>query len=203
VKFIYAVALIGALQLPAHADIAFSGTGTSGQLSSPSETWIFNADGGAAETGYLNNWGSPGVGAGITTYSETQPAYGMQITFTGGGTVDAAAIGIGNASACAGSTAGGTTFCTIDPTDIWEAFQTGPGSIEFLAQNPTYYLSQGQSYFVNIFFDGATPTGFTGSWLTSFTPTPPSSAPEPATWSLVGVCTGLLCWKKFLRKKPN
>jgi hypothetical protein len=167
----------------AHANYAFSGSGGSGVLVGPDETWVFNADGGAAGGSGMNNWGSPGVGFGTVPYDESSPAYGMDITFTGGGNVDAASIATGNGAGCAGSTFGGTTFCTISPTDIWQAIQVGPSSIDFLAQNATFFLSQGQDYFVNIFFDGPTPTGFTGEWLTSFSPTP---SPEPASMTLLG-----------------
>jgi hypothetical protein len=161
--------------------ITFSGSGESGVLSAPSETWVYNADGGTGDTGYLNDWGSPGVGFGIVASGESVNLYGMEITFTGGGPIDAPSIAIGNGAGCVGSTSGGTTFCTIDPTDIWEATQVAPDSIDFLAQNPTYYLTPGQSYFVNIFFDGATPTAFSGEWLTTFTPI---ASPEPAALGL-------------------
>lgn len=156
----------------AYGDIIISGTGSSGNLDAAGGPWSFNADGGVAVTDYLNDWGSPGVGASVTPYADTTTAFGMEITFTGGGTLDAAAVGIGNSAGCVGSTSGGTTFCTLSPTDIWEAFITGPDTIEFLAQDPSFDLLSGQNYFVNIFFDGATPTGFTGAWLTSFDPTP-------------------------------
>lgn len=173
----------------AHADYLFSGSGTSGSLDGSFEPWMFNADGGKASTGFLDNWGSPGVGAGTTPYSQTDQAYGMVITFTGGCTVNTDSITTGNGAGCAGSTGGGTTFCTIDPTDIWEAFLTGPDTIEFLAQDPSFYLSNGQNYFVNIFFDGSAPTGFTGKWLTSFSPNP-TGVPEPGAVGMFGI--GLL-----------
>ena len=174
----------GSLAGIARADYSFSGTGTSGILVSPSETWIFDYDGST-------DWGSPGVGAGVTSYGEAMPAFGFDITFTGGGPIDTASIAIGNASACVGSTNGGTTFCNIsDGDDIFEAIQTGPDSIDFLAQNPSFYLVQGGDYFVNIFFDGATPTGFTGAWITSFSPTPGGATPEPSSLILLG--TGAL-----------
>lgn len=190
------------LAVPAYADYLFSGAGSSGSLVSAGETWSFNADGGAAATGYLNNWGSPGVGASLATYGESTPALGMSLSFSGGGTIDPAAITIGNSASCVGSTSGGTTFCVspFDSTSLWKAFQTGPSSIEFLAQSAATTLSSGQTYFVNVFFDGNTPTNFTGSWLTSFTPSP---VPEPPTLALfAGGLLGLFgfsalsMWKK-------
>lgn len=189
---LWAPAVIGMLALAAapaaHADYYFSGSGPSGSLDGSTESWIFNADGGAAATGYLNNWGSPGVGASITSYSQTDPAFGMTVTFSGGGPINAASVTVGNGAGCAGSTAGGTTFCTIGGTnDIWQAFITGPDTIRFLAQDPSFFLMQGQDYFVNIFFDGDTPTSFTGNWLTSFSPNP---VPEPGSIAMFGA--GLL-----------
>lgn len=183
----FALICAGALVGTAHADYTFSGSGSNGTLVGSDEIWYFNADGGAAATGYLNDWGSPGVGFGTVSYDESLPAFGMTITFSGGGTVDPASIVIGNGAACAGDTSGGTTFCNTDTDDIWEAFQTGPDTIEFLAQNPSFDMTAGQYYFVNIFFDGDTPTSFTGAWLTNFTPSP---TPEPASLLLLG--TGLL-----------
>jgi hypothetical protein len=166
-------------------------------LSSPGgESFCWNWDGGAAATGYLDNWGSPGVSAGVIPYAEAQTAFGLDITFTGGGTINAASVATGNASACAGTTSGGTTFCTLDPTDIWQATIVGPDSIDFLAQDPSFFLVNGQNYFVNIFFDGAAPTAFTGQWLTSFSPNP---TPEPGTIGLLGL--GLASVLALARKR--
>ena len=178
-----AAAVLALASGEARANYLFSGSGTSGTLVSSGETWSFNADGGAGSTGYLNDWGSPGVGAGLATYGESQDAFGMTLTFTGGGTIDAAAITVGNGAACVGSTGGGTTFCNASSgVDIWVATKTGPDSISFEAQNANFYLASGDSYFVNVFFDGNTPTAFSGDWQTSFQPT----VPEPASFALLG-----------------
>lgn len=189
---LWAPAVIGMLAWAAapaaHADYLFSGSGTSGYLDGSAERWSFNHDGGAAATGYLNNWGSPGVGAGVATYSQADDAFGMTITFSGGGPINAASVTVGNGAGCTGSTAGGTTFCTLSGTrDIWQAFITGPDTIQFLAQDSSFFLSPGHSYFVNIFFDGDTPSSFTGNWLTSFSPNP---VPEPGSIAMFGA--GLL-----------
>ena len=188
------LALMCAFSGAAYADYSFAGTGSSGILVSPSETWAFNAD--FPFGGTQSDWGSPGVDLGTTAYGEAQAAFGMVVNFTGGGPIDVASVALGNGSACAGTTTGGTTFCTVTPTDIWQAFVTGPDSIEFLAQDPSFFLSAGQLYFVNVFFDGATPTGFTGSWLTTFTPTP---SPEPGTLVLLG--SSVLAFIGFARRR--
>jgi hypothetical protein len=188
----------------AKADIPFSGSGAAGSLSDPgAEPFSFNFDGGAAETDYLNDWGSPGVAAGVTPYNNSQAAYGMDITFSGGGTVDADSITVGNGAGCEGDTGGGTTFCTISPTDIWEAIQVGPDSIDFLAQNASFDLTDGQEYFVNIFFDGATPTSFTGEWLTEYSPTPTTTTPEPTTILCLGSGLVALGGRLLRRRRTN
>jgi len=199
VRTVLQLALVAvALSVAARADISFSGSGSSGSLSEPSETWSFNYDGGAAVTSYLNDWGSPGVGAGEVPSGEAVDVYGMEITFTGGGAIDAPSIAIGNGAGCAGSTGGGTTFCTAS-NDIWEATQVGPDSIDFLAQNSSFYLTPDQDYFVNIFFDGATPTGFSGEWLTEYTP---NATPEPASILLLG--SGVLALSgRLIRRKQR
>ena len=61
--------------------------------------WSVNFDGGWPSTGYLDNWGSPGVNA--RNYGVRRaglPAYGMTMTFTGNnlGTINSASVGIGN-----------------------------------------------------------------------------------------------------------
>jgi hypothetical protein len=189
-----ALAALLAVGMASHAkaDYVFSGSGSSGFLDPAvsGEPWHIPASSGAA------GWGSPGISYGTTTYTQTQAAYGMIITFTGGGVITPGSIAIGNGAACSGTTSGGTTFCTLGPTDIWQAFQTGPESVEFLAQDPSFFLSNGQSYFVNVLFSGAAPTGFTGTWLTEFSPT---GVPEPASMAVLGV--GLLGLGALRRKR--
>lgn len=178
-KFAIAAAILAIAASAAHADYAFSGSGSSGSLNGGAEPWSFNFIG-------ENNWGAPGVGAGFSPYSRELAAYGFDITFVGGGAILPGSIELGNGSNCKGSATGGTTFCTVSPTNIWIATQVDDHTIAFRAQDESYALEQGENYFVNIFFDGSTPTSFTGRWLTEFSPNP-NEVPEPASLALVGL----------------
>jgi hypothetical protein len=164
---------------PTTGDVCSTATGA---LVGATETYTYDFD--FQFGGTTPDWGSPGVSAGETTYGESMPALGMIINFNDG-TIDPSQITIGNAANCAGTTTGGTTFCTSGPTDIWEAFQTSASSMEFLAQDPSFFLSEGQDYFVNIFFTSTSvlPTSFTGEWLTELT----APTPEPGTLAMLGV----------------
>jgi hypothetical protein len=145
---------------------------------------IFDADRAPCGNGTQEDWGIPGVGRGTIAYSGTVPAYGFEVSFAGVGDIDANSIAIGNAAGCIGSTGGGTTFCTIgSPNDIWEAFQTGPKSIDFLAQNSNFFLSPGQQFFVNVFFT-ADPMGATFQFIDTFSPNL-ASTPLPSTWLML------------------
>jgi len=172
----------------ASADYAFSSSNP--YLASSGETWSYNADGGAASYLGLNDWGSPGVGAGTVSYGESIPAIGFEITFSGGGTIDPAQITVGNGAGCVGGTGGGTTFCSAYPVTLWTATLVGPDTILFM--DPSGTLTSSDIYFVNVFFDGATPTGFQGEWIT---------APEPGTLTLLG--SGLLGLIGFARRRRS
>lgn len=189
-----AVAAGAMMAAPAQADYLFSGAGASGNLFPGVEPWSFNFN----TSGGINNWGSPGVGAGTTTYSHDAPAFGFDITFEGGGTILPGSIEIGNSAGCQGSTSGGTTFCTIGPQNIWIATQVGPSSIAFRAQDDSFDLVEGQPYFVNIMFEGETPTSFTGRWVTTFSPDP-VTVPEPGSLALFGTALAFVLAR---RRRP-
>src|SRR5216684_8816988 len=87
-----AAAFMLGLNSPAGAGYVFIGSGTSGALVSPAETWTNNFDGGAAATGFHDNWGSPGVFAGTVPYGQTQSAIGFEITFAAGAVITASTI---------------------------------------------------------------------------------------------------------------
>jgi hypothetical protein len=185
--------LVFGTAVPANANYLFTGTGSDGNFTGQaSEPYTYNYD--FQFGGTQNDWGSPGVGNLVTPYLETDPAFGFQITFTGA-TIDPNSITIGNSAACAGSTGGGTTFCS-NTNNPWQAFSLGSNSIEFLAPTTADYVSPNTDYFVNVFFGGSLPTGFSGEWITQYTPAPtplPAALPLFVT-GLSGL--GLLCWRR-------
>ena len=181
------IAALAAASFAAHADYFFSGSGTSGFLAPPTgEPWSVNFTG-------ANNWGSPGVGAGVTAYTRADAAFGFDISFEGA-TISQSTIDLGNASNCAGTTTGGTTFCTLGPLNIWVATLLDDHTIAFRAQDPTFFITLGQQYFVNVLFEGSAPRSFTGRWLTEFSP---RAVPEPSVLALLGLAMlGMACTRR-------
>jgi hypothetical protein len=182
----------------------FSGTGTSGNLASPSaEPWLINCAGlgpsGVPCPAGDFGWGSPGVGQSFTPYVGATPAMDFEITFPDL-LIDPSQIPVGITSDCAGREAGGTTFCQ-DLTEWTVSFNPAvdPHSIAFFAPVGTS-IPSGDEYFVNIFLENPTPNGslptsvsFTGGWTAE-----PAAVPEPASMLLVG--SGVT-WVLARRKK--
>lgn len=194
------VGLSGTLVAPASANYIFSGSGTSGNfVGQAAEPWSLNF------FPPFDNWGSPGVGAGTTPYLQPDSAFGLDLTFSGVGPIDAASIALGNASSCGGGGGGGTTFCNapFGANGIWQAFLTGENSISFRAQNVAQILDQGENFFVNVFFapsNGARDISFRGEWITEFAPNP---TPVPGIIPLIATALGMLqfsLWRKSRRK---
>jgi len=187
-----AVALLFVFTVSGSARADYSFSSSNPYLASAGETWSFNYDGGSTGASGDNNWGSPGVGAGVVDYGESIPAVGFEITFSGGGTIDPAEITTGDTVGCwTGASLGGTIFCgATGGAPQWTADLVGPDTIAFWAPAGTS-LSSGEDYFVNIFFTGATPTGFQGEWIT----------PEPGTLTLLG--SGLLGLIGFARRRRS
>jgi hypothetical protein len=140
-----------------------------------------------------DNWGIPGVGDGITPYLGSVPVYGFEVSFANvGAPIDSSSIPLGNNC---GNSPGGTLFCTISPTNIWKAFQTGPDSIEFLAQNASSALQPDQLFFVNVFFTSA-PSETATATFAFIDPTP-----LPAALPLFSGGLGLIGWLLQRRKR--
>ena len=182
--------VLGLASSSASANFVFTGSGLSGNFTGQaSEPFIVN------NVPPQDNWGSPGVAAGVTPYLEGVAAFGLDITFFGVSPIDPASIIIGNGAGCAGSSGGGTTFCNspFGAAGIWQAFLTGPDSISFRAQNVGQVLDPGEDFFVNVFFlpstAGPIDFRFEGAWLTEFSPDP---TPLPAALPLFATGIGAL-----------
>ncbi len=170
-----AFAAIGIVAAPASANYIFSGTGSSGSLASPGETWVLGCF-SACPAG-TTGWGSPGVSRGVVPYGEAIKAIDFEITFIGA-TINVDSLAIGAAEGCTGTEIGGTTFCNASLSTTWTATLEDPSTIHFVDTSGVG-LSAGQLYFVNIFLNGSglERVAFTGAW----------SVPEPTSLALLGV----------------
>lgn len=167
----------------------FAGAGPFGVTAPCGNSWLYNADGATLEP----DWGIPGVGAGTLAWCKSTTITDFEITFDlpPGTVIDPAQILVGNGAGCVGSTGGGTTFCASPYSAPWTAALLASNSIAFYA-SPGNALTNGDAFFVNIFFSGPDPgnPGFSGAW---------TYTPEPGTMLLFG--SGIVGLAGVLRRK--
>jgi len=162
--------------------ITFSGSGSSGTID-PGQPFFYNFDGN-------NDWGVPGINNGLATWNSSLPINSFTIMFDlpGGVTIDANDLGTN----CNGGPSSGTVFCAAPYTQPWSVTSLTGNSITFTAQNGGDILTNGDQFFINIFFTGdATGSSFSGEWE--------SSVPEPGSFLLFG--SGLVAVAGVLRRR--
>ena len=152
-------------------NIPFSGSsdlGNSGTIA-PGLGWNVNQDG----------WGTPGVNLGTLIWPTLDNIIDFHIQFELPLDVD---VVFQQAANCAGSSGGGTTFCSSPFGTPWTAVSDGADAISFYAPAGEQ-LNIGESFFVNVFFTGGQEVdfgSFQGSWSTA-------AVPEPASIALLGL----------------
>jgi hypothetical protein len=174
--------LVVVASLSAFADITFSGSGMSGNIP-PGQPFAYDLDG-------LSDWGVPGIGGGLGTWSgPTVDAFTISFSLPAGVTIDPLDIG----SNCNGGSGGGTVFCASPYDQPWLVTALNANSITFTAQSGGDLLRDGDQFFINIFFTGGDAGGapFAGTWV--------SPVPEPGSMVLFG--SGFLAVVGVLRRK--
>jgi hypothetical protein len=151
--------------------IAFSGSGTSGTISTPPVSIPWAVNGGGA-----NTWSIPAKGAGVATWGASGSVSEVTITFTdlpSGITIDADVSGSG-------------TLLNASPFDtIWTNSASADGhTITFTAPSG-HPLNPGDEFLLAVhFLGGSLPSGgvsFTGAF------DPQLATPEPASLTLLGI----------------
>jgi len=166
--------------------IPFSGSGGSGNIQT-GQSFAYDADGGT----FAADWGIPGVNLGTAIWTgPTISEFMVTFALPAGVIIDPAQVIIGNNANCFGSSIGGTTFCAGPYSAPWTATLIGTNGILFNSSGDL--LTDGDSFFVDVFFTGGDPYGadFSGE----FTP-----VPEPSGPMLLG--SGLLALIGALRFK--
>ncbi len=169
-------------------DIPFSGSGSSGTLQT-GQPFAFDFDGGV----FAPDFGIPGVGAGLATWmGPTVSQFEITFDLPAGVFIDPTMVDIGQTGDCVGGFAGGTAFCAQPYTQPWTAQLIGTNELIFTA-TPGNELTNGDPFFLNIFFAGGDPNGasFSGSFNTT--------TPEPSSILLLG--SGLLGTLTFVRRR--
>jgi PEP-CTERM motif len=166
--------------------IQFNGSGSSGSID-PGQPFSYNFDGTSPEP----NWGVPGVGGTLTTWSgPTIDQFTINFDLPTGITIDPMNIG----DTCNGGPTGGTVFCASPYSQPWNVtLSMADTSITFTALPGGDLLMNGDTFFVNIFFTGGDPNGasFNGDWV--------SPVPEPSGIVLFG--SGVLGLAGAFRRK--
>ena len=174
--------VLAAVATASAGSISFTGSGTSGTID-PGQPFAYDSDG-------LPDWGVPGVSGGLATWSGP-PVDGFTINFDlpQGISIDPMDLG----TTCDGTASGGTVFCSSPFGQPWDVESLTANSITFQAPDGEV-LTNGDPFFINIFFTGGDPAGasFSGEWETS-------PVPEPNSLLLMG--SGVLGIMAVLRRK--
>lgn len=192
-----AIWLLGAVfcaTSPAHADPDFSGSGPSGVTTDGKVGWQFDSTPadpvvpGVPPRDDPYNWfanGSYGDGSA----DESDIAYGLILSFSGGGPINRDSVVFTNANTpgyCLNLAYGdnGSYMCSETYRAGGPVYLLDPDTILFTTE--LEYGNYSWYSFVN--FEGATPTSFTGTYLTEpYTGSLPSTlAPEPSSFLLLG-----------------
>jgi hypothetical protein len=165
--------------------IPFSGSGPSGTVA-PGQPFSYDFAGASPEP----NWGIPGVGATLATWSGPTIDQ-FTITFDLGPGIEIDPLNLGDT--CNGGPSGGTVFCALPFSQPWNVTTLTTDSVTFTALPGSDLLMNGDTFFVNIFFTGGDPNGaaFNGAWV--------SAIPEPGGIVLFG--SGVLGLAGVLRRK--
>src|SRR5215471_937730 len=121
--------------------IPFSGSGASGTIA-PGEGWTINQ---------LStfNWGTPGIGVGFETWNGTIPIEDFTITFAFTNGVQITNLETG--PTC--GTGSETVFCSGSLAPWTPVLSNGGATVTFTAPG-SQMLLPGDSFYINIYFDG-------------------------------------------------
>jgi hypothetical protein len=182
-RIVLGVAILGLLLgVPSSAKcvfIPFSGSGTSGTISTPpgSVSWTLLTD---PLNPSQSVWGIPGIGLGTVGWPGGASETEFTITFTG---LPAGVVINPLPVPTPGGFTDATRFEVEGPSTLWTRVISGGGSTVTFTAPAGATLTPGRAFFVNVAFTGLTgPVTFTGA----FDPIA-AAVPEPATLALFGI----------------